>query len=232
VLTIDQLLRLPKSFDTVELTQEVMGRCKPLGISPEWVSMDGTGNAMGVWSHASKFWGNVLGIFWNEGATERMILHGDKLLASALYDGISSEMWFAYKRWLDPLVTAVLINPIVGDNPFDSKISMTTQLASRRFRFGKKLKVESKDEFKVRNGGHSPDEADICVMMVHLCRMRGNALPGVGSDISDERGPMGLGRTTPVEGKPEKDATDPDDRLEVGDDEDSEEGRGRLEVEG
>ena len=68
-------------------------------------------------------------------------------------------------------------------------------------------------------------------MMVHLCRMRGNALPGVGSDISDERGPMGLGRTTPIEGKPEKDATDPEDRLEIeGDEED--ESRGRLEVEG
>jgi hypothetical protein len=231
-MMLDQMFELPKSGDTVQLMQEIMGRCKALEISPEWCALDGTGNSMGVVSHALQFWGNVLPIYWNEGATERPVLWGDKQMASALYDGIPSELWFAAKNWINPLVNAIIINPLIGANPLNSKISLVAQLTSRRFRFGKKLKVEGKDEFKSRNGGMSPDEADVLVMMCHLCRMRGGALPGIGSDISADRGPGGMNRLgSAILGKPEKSAVDEDDRLEIEGDED-EEGGGRLEVEG
>ena len=214
-LTIDQLLQLPRSNDTVTMVGEITGRCHELDISPEWVCMDCTGNAMGVWSHAVHFWGNVLGIAWNEKATDRPVLFGDKALASSVYKDIPTEMWWSFARWLDPLVGAVLLSPVLGDNPWNSKVSLTMQLASRRFHFGAKLKCESKEEWKARNSGQSPDEADCCIQLVHLLRMRGGALPGVGADVDPNRGPGGMGRLLPIEGKPEKDATDPDDRLEI-----------------
>ena len=84
-----------------------------------------------------------------------------------------SEMWWAFRRWLDPDCKAILINPIIPVNPIH------TQLTARRYRNGKNgIKVESKDEYKARNKS-SPDEADAFVMLVHLIRKMSDVLPGL-----------------------------------------------------
>lgn len=184
VLTIDQIITLPKSADAVVMTQEMMGRCKIMEILPENVAMDKTGNALGTFSHASKYWGNVLGIGWGEGATEGIVVAGDKAKACDLYEGIPSEMWFTFKRWLDPVVCAVLVNPLVPTSP------VNTQLTSRRFRYVKnqRMRIESKDEYKARNGGISPDEADVFVMLTFLARARGGVIPGIMEQIDRSSG--------------------------------------------
>jgi hypothetical protein len=173
VLQIDQILPLQKHDDTVKMAEEIMGRCKNLGISPEWLSLDKTGYGFGTWSHLNKVWGNVFGIAWNEKATEKKILAEDQDGANNQVDGVMSEMWWAFRRWLDPRAGAILINPIIPPQPIH------TQLTSRRYKNGKNgIKVEPKEEYVARNK-YSPDEADSLVMLVHVVRRNSDTIPGL-----------------------------------------------------
>jgi hypothetical protein len=174
VLQIDQILPMAKHDDTVKMAEEIIGRAKMLGITPEWTAVDKTSIGLGTYSHLNKVWGPVLGVAWNEKATEGKILSEDKEGADKQCDGVMSEMWWALRRWLDPRCSAILINPIIPTQPIH------TQLTSRRFKNGKNgIKVEAKEEYKARNSGKSPDEADAIVMLVHLVRKNSDVLPGL-----------------------------------------------------
>ena len=173
VLQIDQLIPLQKHDDTVKMAEEIIGRCKMLSISPENVAVDKTGYGFGTWSHLRKVWGEVVGIAWNEKATEGKIVAEDQNGADKQCDGLMSEMWWAFRRWLDPSCRAILISPIVPNSPLFS------QLTSRRYRTGAKgIKVEPKEEYKSRNQ-NSPDEADAVIMMVHIIRLTSDVIPGL-----------------------------------------------------
>lgn len=174
VLQIDQILPLTKHDNTVRMAEEIMGRCKMLKISPEWLACDKTSIGLGTYSHLNKTWGDCFGIAWNEGATPSKIIAEDKEGADKQCDGVMSEMWWAFRRWLDPRCCAILIHPMIPSSPINS------QLTSRRYKTAKKgIKVESKDEYKARNAGVSPDEADSLVMLVHLVRRNSDVLPGL-----------------------------------------------------
>lgn len=173
VLQIDQLIPMEKHDNTVRMAEEIMGRCKMLRIDPDHVAVDKTGYGFGTWSHLCKVWGDVLGIAWNEKASELKILAEDQNGADKQCDGIMSEMWWAFRRWLDPSCRAVLINPIIQPQP------LHTQLTSRRYRTGAKgIKVEAKEEYKSRNQ-NSPDEADAVIMLLHLIRQTSDVIPGL-----------------------------------------------------
>ncbi len=175
VAVLDQIFPLGKTASTVEIIQDVMGRCNKLGIKPEDVGMDRTGTGGGVWSHATKFWGDVLGIDFGASASEDKVLAEDKLTAYEMYDGKVSELWYAMKRWLDPMVCAVLVNQNVPTSP------LFTQITTRRYRNvkGGRVRVEPKDEYRARNSGMSPDEADLLCMLVEFIRRRSDVIPGI-----------------------------------------------------
>lgn len=175
VCVADQIFQLAKTPSTVEIVQEVMGRCKQMGIPPENVVMDRGGNAAGVWSHAKTFWGDVLGIDSGERASETNMLSDDQMTAYDVCQLKASELWFAFKRWLDPVVCAFLINPIVPTAP------LFTQLTTRRYHNikGGKVQVEAKEVYRARNSGASPDEGDTILLLVEWCRQRGKFLPGI-----------------------------------------------------
>lgn len=173
VLQIDQIIPLEKHDDTVRMSEEIMGRCEMLKLDPEWVAIDKTGIGLGTHSHLQKVWGDTFGISWNEKATENKIVAEDNEPASKQCDGVMSEMWWAFRRWLDPRCCAILINPIIPPQPIH------TQLTSRRYRNGKNgIKVEPKEEYKARNQ-KSPDESDALVMLVHLVRRNSDVIPGL-----------------------------------------------------
>lgn len=173
VLQIDQIIPLEKHDDTVTMAEEIMGKCKIMRIPPEWVAIDKTSIGLGTFSHLNKVWGSVHGIAWNEKATPHKILSEDKEGADGQCEGIMSELWWAFRRWLDPRCTAILINPIIPTQP------LHTQLTHRRYRHGKNgIKVEPKEEYKARNG-KSPDEADALMMLVALVRKNSDVLPGL-----------------------------------------------------
>ena len=174
VLQIDQILPMAKHDDSVKMAEEIMGRCNMLNIKPNWLVVDKTSIGLGTHSHLNKVFGEVHGIAWNERATESKILSEDKEGANKQCDGIMSELWWAFRRWLDPRTSAILVNPIIPTQP------LHTQLTSRRYRNGKNgIKVEAKEEYKSRNTGKSPDEADAVVMLVALVRKNADMLPGI-----------------------------------------------------
>lgn len=175
VLQIDQILPLAKHDDTVPMAEEIIGRCKAINIQPRYLAIDKTGYGLGVYSHLLKVFGECHGISWNEGATERRILAEDREGADKQCDGVSSEMWWAFRMWLNPSCRAILINPIIPVQPIH------TQLTSRRYRpsTNKGIKVEKKEEYMARNANHSPDEADALVMLVHVVRATSDVIPGL-----------------------------------------------------
>ncbi len=180
VLQIDQILPLQKHSDTIKMAEEIIGRCKKLGIRPEWLALDKTSIGLGTFSHLNAVWGKCVGVSWNEKATEMKILNDDNEGADKQVEGVMSEMWWAFRRWLEPRCRAILINPIIPTQPIQ------TQLTSRRYSTGKKgIKVEAKDVYKSRNAGASPDESDALVMLVHLVRKNSDVLPG----LHEERQP-------------------------------------------
>jgi hypothetical protein len=87
------------------------------------------------------------------------------------------------------------------------------QLTSRRFQRVSKgrVRVENKDSYRARNGGHSPDEADTLVMIVHLIRMRGEVLPGMVEGPSANRRKPGDATTVEI-----KTDMEPDETLDMG----------------
>jgi hypothetical protein len=189
VLQIDSIMPLSKHDDTVKMAEEIMAKCKMLGIKPENTSLDKTGYGFGTWSHLNKVWGDVFGIAWNEKATTRKILSEDLEGADKQCDGVMSEMWWAFKRWLDPRCCAILINTIIPPQPIH------TQLTSRRYKHGKNgIKVEAKEEYMARNAGVSPDEADSLVMLVHIVRKKSEVIPGLHEEkLSGTRSKDGSG---------------------------------------
>lgn len=173
VLQYDQMMALEKHDDSVRMAEEIMGRCTMLGITPDHLALDKTSIGLGTWSHLKKVWGDILGISWNEKATGGKILAEDQSGASDQCDGVMSEMWWAFRQWLNPACRAILISQIIPQQPIH------TQLTSRRFKNGKKgIRVEPKEEYKARNNS-SPDEADALVMLVHLVRQISDVLPGL-----------------------------------------------------
>lgn len=183
VCVADQLFQLPKTASATEMVQELMGRCKGMGIPPENVILDKGGNAAGVWSHAKSFWGDVLGIENGVKASEDKVLSDDNMTAYDTYNLKATELWFAFKRWLDPVVCAVLLNPIIPSSP------LFTQLTTRRYYNvkGGKVQVEAKEVYRARNQNQSPDEADVCLLLVEWCRQRGKVLPGLIEKAKDSR---------------------------------------------
>lgn len=181
-LVMDQIFQLPKTANTVEMIQEVMGRCKSMGIPPENVAMDKGGNASGVWSHAKTFWGDVLGVDSGERASDERVLSDDQMVAYDVYQLKATELWFATKRWLDPVVGALYINPTVATAPLFS------QLTTRRYYNikGGRVQVEAKEIYRARNHGVSPDEADGLNLLTEWCRRSGKVLPGIMEKAKDE----------------------------------------------
>jgi hypothetical protein len=216
VLTVDQFLSMPKSLDAVGVTMELMGKCKMLGIPAEWVAIDSTGNGMATFSHAYRFWGNVLGINWATGATEMKILTDDLLPCKERFDGIPSEMWFATKHWMDPNVCAILFNPTIQSQ------DLYSQMTTRRYKGMRngRLHVESKEEYKARNAGKSPDEMDSVVMLVHLIRLRGGIIPGISEQKNNKEGGVADKAHTPTSARADVEAAldIASQPLEMGDD--------------
>lgn len=171
----DQQFKLPNTNPT-ELAEEIMRICRELGIPPENVVIDGSGNGFGTYSHLAKYWGNVLFVQWGKKSTDLKILHEDQEPASAVYDNIISEMWFCTRRWMES--GCLWVSPAIHQNPLNQQ--MTTRRYGRIR--GSLLRVEAKPEYKSR-GNPSPDEMDSLCMVPQLIRERFyHLLPGMQVD--------------------------------------------------
>lgn len=158
--------------DTVHMANEVKTLGAALGVKPEMLAVDKTGHTRGVFDVLKNTWGPLLGVNYSESPTELQI-EEDGPKASEEFDRVLSEMHFAVRYWFERDCCFWL--------PEFDRTEVVSQLAGRRYDPRKRNKVEEKKEFKLRNRGHSPDDADAASLMIHAVRVvLGAKLPPAG----------------------------------------------------
>lgn len=162
-LSLEKIFPLPKG-DTVKMYEAVRTLAQMLGITPEWLVVDRTGNGQGVYDMLRHNWGiGVIGVNYSESASETRIMVEDSDVANKLYDRIQSELWFALRKFIEFGYAKGL--PALETN------ELYPQMTGRLFRAtGKFAKVEPKPDYKSRNQGKSPDDADAFTLLVHAVR--------------------------------------------------------------
>lgn len=165
-IQLDQQFAMPKK-NSMDMGEDVIELCRKLHIRPEWFGGDATGMGHGLFDYLLKRFGDVLAIQWGQDATETKILEEDTELASERYDGLVTEMWFAFARWVE--YGYLKISPMMQTRELFHEVS------TRQYRHAGKTKsrANSKAEYKSANSGRSPDYADSAIMAVHVVRMRG-----------------------------------------------------------
>jgi hypothetical protein len=181
LLWLEQIFNLPKG-DTVAMQKEITRLCQAMRIKPEWLAVDRTGNGQGVFDLLKFNWGGgVVGVNLSEGATNMRIMAEDTGTAEELYDRVTSELWFATRKFIE--FKYFFASPGL---PMEE---LLPQLTSRLFRAtGKKASVESKPAWKSRNQNKSPDEADAVTLLVHAARKASSFVPGMLSENSTNDG--------------------------------------------
>lgn len=166
--------------NTVKITDKITHYCDTLGVKGEWLAMDTTGMGVGFRDYAIENWQDgILAVNYAEKSSDKKVLAEDAQTANELYYGVTTEMWYAGRRWME--VGAIRISSNVPER-------CESELVSRRAvdkGKGVQLRVESKDDYKARNNP-SPDYADSFLMLVHLVRLRGGWLPGIISEVVEE----------------------------------------------
>lgn len=165
-IQLDQQFEMPKK-NSMDMADDIIELCKKLHVRPEWFGGDCTGIGHGLFDILAVRFGEVLAVQWGEAATDTKILEEDKEVASERYDGLVTEMWFAFARWLE--FGYLKISPMVHTR------ELFHELSTRQYRQASKTlsRANSKAEYKSANSGRSPDYADSAIMVTHLVRMRG-----------------------------------------------------------
>jgi hypothetical protein len=162
-IQLEALFKMPKG-DTQEMAALVVKLCKQLFVKPEWCCMDRTGNGQGVYDIVKYLWSSaVQGVNYSESASERKIMVEDTKLPKELYDRVQTELWFVMRKVIEFDYAKAL--------PSLDTSELFPQISTRWFRAtGKISKVESKDDYKLRNQAHSPDEADAVSLLFYGAR--------------------------------------------------------------
>lgn len=185
VLQVDQIIPVPKGR-----TEEVGDACiqisKALGVKPEWLGIDRTGNGAGVHDYVrSKYGEAVHGINGSSSSTDMRILVEDQKLPCDEYNLLYTELWFALKKWIE-----VGVCKFAFSLPSDPLIS---ELLGRRYiqPIGNpKVRVEPKKAYKSR-GNKSPDRADALTMLLHVVRLQTSIVQSYKTgSVAEATGPM------------------------------------------
>lgn len=170
-LQVMQLFKLDRG-DSVFMAKQLKDLCIKLSIKPDWFMIDRTGNGAGVHDILKSEWSsNTGGINSMEGATDAKILAEDSVTAKVAYGRVLDEMWFATRKFMEHVL--LLISPVIDTT------KLFPQLTGRHYRPGKQDRVESKPEYKARNGGQSPDEADTVNLLVLAARRGSGDVPSL-----------------------------------------------------
>jgi hypothetical protein len=178
-LQVDQLFPLEQG-DTLKIAEQVKTHCIRFGIAPGWLMLDRTGNGAGVHDVLKGLWSEeVRGTNYSEAATETKILQEDTKTPKEEYDKVTSELWFAFKKWSEFNMVKVL--------PSMETEELFKELGGRRYMPGKTTRVESKKDYKSR-GNKSPNKADAVTLLVQCARLASGVVP---SALDDAPGVLG-----------------------------------------
>jgi hypothetical protein len=187
ILWFEQIIELqPQIRQASFIGDAIRNSCRALAVQPNWLAVDSTGSGIDTATWLNNNFGDILNLQWASKATEHRVLVDSLQKPSELYDRISSEMWFAFKIWLEN--DLVFFAPNFIDEPLFGQLTKR-RLSKRQKSFVGKLSVESKEEYKSHEGGISCDEADSAIMILQLIRMRSDALPGMGGTVSSVKPP-------------------------------------------
>ena len=106
------------------------------------------------------------GIHFGKSATSTRIAEEDSQLPCDMYDGIATEVWYAFGKLCE--FDIIGISRMVDPKTFQE---LGSRRGSRPTGKAKKLVVESKEVYKSRTGNPSPDLADAVTGVVHLARL-------------------------------------------------------------
>jgi len=166
--------------DTQDLSDQIMSRCRQLGVRPAGFIVDKTGVGLGVHDIVRRQWdskvgktdvlngdaANIVGINYAQSPTEFKICEEDTENPKQSYDRIATELYFATSKLLE--FDCVRFGRGVDAKTFE-------ELASRRGGMqpglGRKQTLESKDAYKARTGENSPDRADCITLLLHVARI-------------------------------------------------------------
>lgn len=174
-LQLEQILRLD-SGDTIAVAAQVADMAKKLSVPAERLCVDRTGHGAGVGDLLKNLFGNLIQVNYSESSTKTRILEEDTQTCDEAYERMYSELWFALRKWLE--------HDLVKISPNVETPELFDQLTDRRYITGKRLKVESKKEYKLRSGGKSPDRADTFTLFVNACRKAFGVTPSLKKDVA------------------------------------------------
>lgn len=165
-IEVEQQFELPKG-DTLIVSSAIKNQCLMLGIAPEWLCLDRTGNAAPVHDYLKDTWSkDVQGIDFNKPASEKKILEEDSFNPLELYEGVVTEVWYAMRRFME--------FGYIAFSPHLRSDDLRKELLGRKYlNTGRKTKVEKKDAY-ISRMGRSPDNADSLSCLVHGVRMNEN----------------------------------------------------------
>lgn len=200
-LQMIQQFKLEKG-DSVFMASQIKKLCERCEILPKCFIMDRTGNGQGTFDILANFWEGVRGVNYSEAASPRKIMQEDKLTCEDEYDRVHSELYFAFKKWLRHGLVLFLPGMDIS--------KLAAQLTGRLYATGKVNRIEKKQDYKNRNGGKSPDEADSATLLVHVVREETKIVPSIWGSTQNTPGAGGIPR--PPQRKPFV-YTDPSNRL-------------------
>jgi hypothetical protein len=175
-LECTQRFQLPNS-DTPTTTRNIIELCTKLGVPPKACCVDRTGIGQGVFDMLKVWWSpEVRGVNYTELPTDDMkILVEDTATPKDLYDRVHTELWFALRKWM--MFNLVKFGPLLDLG------KIAPQLTLRKYKPGRKDRVESKGEFKKHANHMSPDDADALTLLVHAVRKLSRETPSMLSSV-------------------------------------------------
>jgi hypothetical protein len=174
-LQLKQIFLLPKG-DTVAMKKSVQELAQRLGITPEWLAVDRTGNGAGVHDLLKFEWGiGCIGVNFSESAGDQKIMVEDSGTAKELYDRAQTELWFAAKKFLE----FEYLKGVFGLETTELFLQLTGRLYEAN---GKMSKVEKKADYRSRHQGKSPDDAEAVTLLVCACRKASGVTLGMRSE--------------------------------------------------
>lgn len=176
-LYISKLFQL-QNGNTVAMADQIKVMSQALGVPADRIIIDRTGNGAGVHDLLKTVWApEVMGLNYSESATESKVFQEDANTCYEQYDRVYSELMYVFRRWLE-------FQFLSFANDIEDFVNVQAEFTGRLAKpvGGGKKKVESKQDYKHRNGGQSPNRADAITLLLHLVRKRWSVIPSMDTE--------------------------------------------------